>query len=149
MPDTINFLLVEDDDNDAFLVRQGFRCTGDCHLSIVENGEQAIHYLQGKGIYSDREQYPLPQVILLDLKMPRINGFEFLEWLRSKGPTDLRMTPVVIMSSSDEPKDVKRAYELGANSYLVKPVGWVEFRKRMEALNIYWVEHVETPPVSP
>jgi CheY-like chemotaxis protein len=82
-------------------------------------------------------------VILLDLKMPRINGFEFLEWLRSTGPRAHRFIPVVMMSSSALKEDVDRAYSLGANSYLVKPVSWALFKERVKAIGIYWAEHVQ------
>ena len=113
------------------------------HLVAVEDGSKAILYLEGKGVYADRDTYPIPDMILLDLKMPRINGFEFLEWLRSKGPEDHRIIPVVVMSSSGLKEDIDRAYRLGANSYLVKPVSWVLFQERIKALGIYWAEHVE------
>lgn len=106
-----------------------------------------MHYLEGKGEYADRTKYPLPDVILLDLKMPRISGFEFLEWLRRKAPGELHLIPVVVLSSSDDPQDVKRAYELGVNSYMVKPIQWPEFKEKMRAISIYWSDHAETPVV--
>jgi len=112
-------------------------------LLSVEDGKVAIQYIEGNGIYADREAYPVPQVILLDLKMPRINGFEFLEWLRNTAPRQHRFIPVVVMSSSGLKEDVSRAYSLGANSYLVKPIGWSLFKERIKALGIYWAEHVE------
>jgi len=112
-------------------------------LKVVNDGNEAIQYLEGAGQYGDREQYPVPNVILLDLKMPRITGFEFLEWLRSKGPSKHRFIPVVVMSSSVLKEDVDRAYSLGANSYLVKPVSWALFKERIKAIGIYWAEHVE------
>ena len=110
----------------------------------VNDGEEAIKYLEGRDPYSDRNKYPMPQVILLDLKMPRMNGFQFLEWLR-KSSLHLRLIPVVIMSSSALPTDVEKAYALGANSYMVKPIGLHLFRERIQAFGIYWAEHVEKP----
>ena len=107
-----------------------------------------MDYLLGKAGFRDRRIHPLPHVILLDLKMPRVDGFEFLRWLRTEAPRPLRLLPVIVMSSSDEPRDVRRAYELGVNSYLCKPIQWAEFQARMEALSIYWTGHVETPMVS-
>jgi CheY-like chemotaxis protein len=101
--------------------------------------------LLGAGRYHDRAVYPVPQVILLDLKMPRVNGFELLHWLRHESPGDLRLLPIVIMSSSDMEEDVRRAYALGANSYLVKPIDWKSFDERMQALGIYWAQHVQKP----
>jgi CheY-like chemotaxis protein len=147
MRDT-NFLLVEDDRNDALLVQEVFGRANSCQLSVVEDGQEAMEYLLGKGIFRDRDQFPLPHVVLLDLKMPRIDGFEFLKWLRHDSPRSLRFLPVVVMSSSNQPKDVQRAYELGVNSYLLKPIQWAEFQARMEALNIFWALHVEKPTVS-
>ena len=85
----------------------------------------------------------MPHVILLDLKMPRINGFDFLAWLRSEGPKKHRFIPVVVMSSSGLREDVERAYALGANSYLVKPISWTLFKERIKTVGIYWAEHVE------
>ena len=88
-------------------------------LQVVTDGEEAIHYLQGEGRYADRQAFPLPRLIVMDINMPRKTGFR-LEWLKSDGV--LRRIPVVIVSASDRPSDVNRAYELGANAYMVKPV---------------------------
>jgi len=137
--------MVEDDRNDALLVQEVFGKGNHCLLKTVEDGHEAIEYLLGKGSYHNRQRNPLPDVILLDLKMPRIDGFEFLRWLRHEAPRHLRFLPVVVMSSSDHPRDVRRAYELGVNSYLLKPIQWGEFQARMQALNIFWTQHVETP----
>ncbi len=114
-------------------------------MAAVHDGGEAMQYLQGIGKFADQAGQAHPDVILLDLKMPRINGFEFLEWLRTKAPLPLRFIPVVIMSSSALREDVDRAYALGANSYLVKPVQWALFQQRIQALGIYWAEHVERP----
>ena len=84
-------------------------------------------------------------MILLDLKMPRFSGFDFLEWLRSKAPDQLHFIPVVVLSSSALPQDIVRAYALGVSSYVVKPVNWDEFRQRLHTLAIYWADNVETP----
>jgi CheY-like chemotaxis protein len=137
------FLLVEDDAYDRAIVQEVFQ-RGNCRLEIVGDGLEAQEYLEGRGGFSDKQRYPLPDVILLDLTMPLLNGFGFLEWLRTQ-EAPLRLIPVVVMSGSQSPQDMKRAYELGANSYLVKPVNWDEFRQRMKMLNIYWCDHVQTP----
>ena len=121
------------------------RIPANIRLVAVPDGREAMHYILGEGKYSDASQHPVPDVILLDLKMPRVNGFEFLEWLRSKSPPHYRVMPVVVMSSSALREDVDRAYELGANSYLVKPVQWKLFQQRIQAMGIYWAEHVEKP----
>ena len=142
---TTTFLLVEDDPNDVLMVEMEFqRAPVQIRLVSVNDGDQAIQYLEGGGPYSDRRRFPIPDVILLDLKMRRVGGFQFLEWLRA-GPPGLRCIPVVVMSSSELQEDVDRAYALGANSYLVKPVDWNLFRERIRALGVYWAEHVETP----
>jgi CheY-like chemotaxis protein len=142
------FLLVEDDPRDAFLVKEVFDKVGHCRLKEVSDGQEAIDYLTGVGKFRNRLKYPLPDVLLLDLKMPRIDGLEFLQWLRRESPHTLHLLPVVVMSSSNEPKDVEAAYELGVNSYLLKPVSWVDFQERMTALNIFWADHVEKPSIS-
>ena len=144
----IDFLLVEDDPNDVFLVRHAFRRCGDGHkLHVVGDGREAIDYLTGVGDYQDRAKYPLPRVILLDIKMPRVTGLEFLEWLHQEAPEELRVIPVVVMSSSENEGDVKKAYAMGANCYLVKPIPWQEFEERMKLLNIFWGTHATTLPV--
>lgn len=144
MAETTHFLLVEDDANDVLMLKMEFdRTSLPIRLEVVDDGREAIRYLEGAGQYSDRDRYPVPNVVLLDLKMPRINGFEFLEWLRSKGPREHRFIPVVMMSSSALKEDVDRAYALGVNSYLVKPVSWALFQERIKAIGIYWAEHVQ------
>src|SRR4029453_1449227 len=87
-------------------------------LQIVTDGQEAILYLKGEGKYGDREQYPLPKLMVMDIKMPRKTGFEVLEWIKSSGRPLCRI-PTVIVSSSDNPDDINRAYELGANAYMV------------------------------
>ncbi len=149
MAETTTFLLAEDDANDILLVEREFkRAPVNLQLRVVRDGIEAKQYLLGEGAYEDRPKHPLPDVILLDLKMPRMDGFEFVDWLRNKAPERLRVIPVVVMSSSALEKDVARAYTLGVNSYMVKPVSWSEFRDRIRALGIYWAEHVETPSVA-
>jgi CheY-like chemotaxis protein len=121
------------------------RVPANIRLVAVPDGREAMHYIQAEGNYTDASKCPVPDVILLDLKMPRINGFEFLEWLRTKSPNHYRFMPVIVMSSSALREDVDRAYALGANSYLVKPVQWSLFQQRIRAMGIYWAEHVEKP----
>jgi len=142
-----HFLLAEDDRADAEFVSLAFKNSGH-ELHVVNDGQHAIDYLSGKGAYADRHKFPLPHVILLDLKMPRIHGFEVLKWLRHQSPGDLRLLPVIIMSSSDEPSDVKAAYALGVNSYLTKPIQWQEFQEQMKALNLFWGSYTKVPSVA-
>src|SRR6478672_12672813 len=119
--DTI--LLVEDDSNDVLLIQRAFRKASLSNpLQIVEDGEAAILYLKGEESFADRDRYPLPRLILLDLKLPRKSGFEVLVWLRQQ--PKFYGLPVVVLTSSKEKNDIQQAYLLGANSYLVKPVGF-------------------------
>jgi CheY-like chemotaxis protein len=140
------FLLVEDEPADVLFVRMAFEDSGH-GLHIATDGREAMDYLGGVGEFADRAKHPLPDVVLLDIKMPRVGGFEFLDWLRHKAPPELHALPVIIMSSSDDPGDIRRAYEMGVNAYLTKPVPWEDFRERMKTLNIFWGNHAETPPV--
>lgn len=132
-------LLVEDDSNDALLIQRAFQKAGLKNtLKLVRDGEQAIKYLCGEGNYADREKFPFPFLMLLDLKMPGTDGFEVLQWLRSK-PEFGRLL-VVVLTSSNLQSDVDKAYELGANSYLVKPVGFDEMVNMIRRFEVYWTE---------
>lgn len=140
-------LLAEDDQNDVMLIKRSFSKARIINpVACVENGEQAIAYLKGEGIYADRRQYPLPFVLLLDLKLPRLTGHEVLEWLRQQ-PL-LKRLPVVVLTSSRQPEDINRAYDLGANSYLVKPVVFEEFAALMRQLQMYWLMLSEHPDIT-
>jgi CheY-like chemotaxis protein len=112
-------LVAEDNPDDALIFQMIFkRATLPHALHVVEDGQQVIDWLAGKNGYSDREKYPLPDQIFLDLKMPVKTGFEALEWIR--GQKQFEHLPIIILSSSDDQKDLKRAYALGATSYFVK-----------------------------
>jgi len=143
---TTTFLLVEDSLDDAYLVELEFTKAPHLRLRHVRDGQEAIDYLKGAPPYNDRTQYPMPNVILLDLKMPRVGGFDFLHWRHTESRDDFRLIPVIVMSGSNLQQDVKRAYELGANIYMSKPVDWNQFRERMRLLGILWSEHAETLP---
>lgn len=131
-------LLVEDDANDFFLIQRAFRKANLANpLQVVGDGEEAVSYLLGEGHYADRSKYPLPVLLLLDLKLPRRSGLEVLSWLREQ-PV-LKRLPVVVLTSSKEPADINRAYDLGANSYLVKPLGFDALLDMVESLNLYWL----------
>jgi len=137
--DTKDFtvLLVEDDLNDIFLVKRAFKMAQlETPLQVVTDGEEATHYLSGKGKYQDRDTYPLPKLIVMDIKMPRMSGFDVLEWIKHDGT--LRRIPVIIVSSSNRPEDIDRAYELGANAYMVKPVSYRAVERLFESITHYW-----------
>src|ERR1051325_2180107 len=107
-------------------------------LYFVRNGEEAIEYLEGQGRYADRQEYLLPKLLLLDLNMPLRNGFDVLEWLRLQ--PGLRRLVVIVFTSSDLASDVNRAFELAANSYLVKPLGFEKLRQTARYLEDYWLK---------
>jgi len=137
-------LLVEDDPNDVLLIQRAFRKSNVANpIQVVGDGEEAIAYLSGRGPYADRERYPLPVLLLLDLKLPRKSGFEVLEWLRQQ--PGLKRLPVAVLTSSAETPDINRAYDLGANSYLVKPVRFEGLLRMVQTLNLYWLIINEKP----
>ncbi|MFN7137861.1 MAG: response regulator [Limisphaerales bacterium] len=140
-------LLVEDNDDHAYFIQHAFRQARLANPTFrVTNGDEAVEYLKGEGKYSNRCEYPLPSLILLDLKMPRRNGFEVLEWIRQQ--PGLKGLRVVVLTTSDEIRDVNRAYELGANSFLVKPVSVPDFMQLVQAVNSYWLLMSPAPECS-
>jgi len=113
-------LLAEDDDNDVFFMRRALlKAQIEFPLQVVHNGQQAVDYLNGDGEFSDRERHPLPSIMFLDLKMPFLDGFEVLSWIGSQA--SLKGIPVVVLTSSAEERDRRKAAELGAKGYFVKP----------------------------
>src|SRR5688572_29057247 len=113
-------LLVDDNENDALLMQHAFRRAGITNtLMRARDGEEAIDYLAGTGAFADRQRYPFPALVLLDLKMPRVDGFEVLRWIRSQ--MTMKRLPVTVLTSSDQQWDIDRAHELGVTSYLQKP----------------------------
>lgn len=120
MSEQETILLVDDSENDHFMMRRAFKKAGfNNPLQEVHNGEQAMAYLQGEGIYNDREKFPVPSAVLLDLNMPMKNGFDVLSWARTH--PDCKRLSIIVMTASMRAEDVERAFELGASSYLVKP----------------------------
>src|SRR5579859_7031413 len=144
MPDQSLFLLVEDSADDVLLVKRAFQRANILNpLKVVRNGEEAILYLSGEGAYSNRSEFPLPAVILLDLKLPGKDGFDVLQWLRSQpGFRNLR---VLVLTSSDSIYDVDRAYKLGANSFLTKPVDFAQLVEMIQVVKGYWFWHDKAP----
>ena len=140
-------LVVEDNENDLTLIRRTL--TNACLPNprhFVESGEDAINYLMGTGPYSDRQKYPFPGLVLLDLKLPRIDGFEVLKWIRSQPALkDLR---VVVLTSSSDIRDVNQAYKLGANSFLVKPLEFENVRALFSAIQ-WQLTNTTASPIPP
>lgn len=138
-------LLVEDDPSDVRLIQRAFdKLSVSIEMFRLKDGDEAVAYLGGAGPYENRGAHPLPCLILLDIKLPRRSGFEVLEWLRGR-PSGLCRLPVVILTSSDHSVDINRAYDLGANSYLVKPQTNAELEQLASQFQTYWLKLNEFP----
>src|SRR5688500_9564098 len=132
-------LLAEDDENDVFFFERAAREANIANqISVVRDGQSAIDYSSGAGEFSDRNRFPLPCVIVLDLKMPRKTGMEVLEWLRAQ--SRVRTIPVIIFSSSAQGDDVEQAYALGANAFVVKPASVQKRTEFARLLKEFWLE---------
>ena len=141
-------LLVDDDENDVLLIQRAFQKAGmRNNLKVVHNGQQAIQYLGAQGSYTDRGKFPLPFLVLLDLKMPGVDGFEVLEWMRRE--PGLKSLLVVVLTSSNLQSDVDRAYELGANSYLVKPSRPEDLSEAVSHIGDFWLNVTRLPGRDP
>lgn len=141
-------LYVEDDDNDVFLLQYGFRHANVREpLKVVTNGKDAVNYLSGTAQFTNRQDHPLPCLVLLDLNLPLLSGMEVLQWLRAE--STLRELPVVILSSSEHPMDKQRAHTLGANDYLIKPTDPLQFVAIARQLKQRWLANFdgESPEV--
>jgi CheY-like chemotaxis protein len=137
-------LLVEDDENDVMLLQRAFRRAAIVNpLQVVRHGDDAVAYLEGTGEFADRALHPLPVLMLLDLKLPRRTGLEVLRWVKER--TGLKRIPIVVLTSSKNDDDVNRAYELGANSYVVKPVSFETLLELVKSLELYWLVLNERP----
>ncbi len=140
-----HILLVEDNRFDIELTLDAFR---EIHLGntvhVARNGREALDYIFGKGVYANREEYPMPDLILLDLNLPGIDGHEVLR--RIKEAPGLKRLPVIILTSSEEETDLALSYDSGANSYLKKPVSFEGFLKVMDQVGEYWLTLNVGPP---
>lgn len=144
-PKVKSILLVEDNESDVALARRAFAKTGTTvELISVEDGSAALDYLGGAGVYAGREIAGQPDLILLDLKLQCGDGLGFLKVLRRHPAT--RRLPVIVMTTSNEGQDIATAYDLGANSYIRKPVSFDEFTSAMQKLSDYWLTLNEPPP---
>jgi len=131
-------LLVEDNPDDELLTLMAFKDNNITNEVIVaRDGEEALDYLFGAGVYKDRDLSIPPQVVLLDLKLPKVDGLEVLKTIRSNPITEL--LPVVILTSSKEEVDILKSYQLGANSYIRKPVDFEQFSEAIRQLGLYWL----------
>jgi len=140
------FLLAEDSENDVFLMQRALQASGIPNpLQVVKDGAEVIAYLSGHNQYQNRSEYPLPAVVLLDLNLPRKNGFEILEWMRTQ-PT-LKRIVVIILTASNRSADADRAYDLGANFYLTKPSKFDDLVKMTKCLHD-WLKLIHFPSLN-
>ena len=131
-------LLVEDSSDDLELLRRFFAKAGlQNSLQAVPDGVEAISYLLGRGKYDDRGRYPEPNIVLIDINMPRVNGLELMSWLRTQ--PDFERLVIVALSGSGHQDEIDRAYEMGANSYLLKPTSGAELERVIKSFYDYWV----------
>lgn len=140
-------LLVEDSEDDVFIMKHALK---QAHISnplhVVTTGQAAVDYLSGVNEYADREKFPLPFIVFLDLKLPFVDGFEILAWMKPRH--ELSSMVVVVLTSSPEEKDHERAYALGARSYLVKPPTAQALKDVFDSLNSFWLSKAIAPPLS-
>jgi CheY-like chemotaxis protein len=141
-------LLVEDSIDDALLMKRALdKADITRSVHIARDGKEAMEYLTGAGQFSDRQAYPLPQLILLDLQLPEMHGLKVLEWIRSQ--PQFRSTIVVVLSSSRQTGDVQLAYKLGVNSYLLKPSSLDALYQTVGAIGLYWLTLNQWPEFAP
>lgn len=144
----LSILLAEDNEDDVFLLRRAMTKARVINpLQVVPDGEQALSYLKGEGIYGDRKKYPFPSLLLLDIKMPRMNGLEVLSAVR-RDPL-LKRLVVIFLTSSNQQRDINEAFDLNANSYLVKPAGTDRMTNVLETVKSYWLALNHYPPYPP
>lgn len=135
-------LTVEDEPGHRLLIRKRLEDHGVKNTIVeAEDGQEALDYVYGQGKYSDRKTYPAPDLILLDVKMPKVDGFEVLQRLKSDPET--KHIPVIMLTSSSRDEEIARGYKYGANAYITKPVDFTEFSEKLRNIKIFWVLTVE------
>jgi CheY-like chemotaxis protein len=141
---TVTILLAEDDYDDRYLISEALDESGvETQLYIVENGEDLLDYLKGRGKYSDRSEFPLPNMILLDLNMPLMDGREALAEI--KKDRDLRRIPIVVLTTSQAEEDVQATYDLGITGFITKPMTFSGLVDVMKSVGNYWFDSVTLP----
>jgi CheY-like chemotaxis protein len=143
---TKTILLVEDEENDVFFMQQAMRKAGVANpIQVASNGQEAIDYFKGAGKFANREEFPLPCLVLLDLKLPNVMGLDVLKWIRQQPEVT---AIVVILSSSNEEADIATAYRLGANGYLVKPPDVSKLTEIAKSIKDFWLTQNTIPPLN-
>jgi CheY-like chemotaxis protein len=143
-----NILLAEDSPDDVFLITSAFKKNGfQDPIYVVSNGEQVLQYLKGEGAYADRNRYPVPHILLLDLSMPRLNGFEVLTWIR--GRQEWMCLPIIVLTTSFYGPEIKRAYDLGANSFITKPAEFSQLMASLKEVGEHWLRRAILPEPGP
>lgn len=141
-----DILLVEDNADDVELTLHALRAERLAnHIEVARDGEEALDYLFARGRHADRKASRLPRMVLLDLKLPKVDGLEVLRQMKDNPHTQL--VPVVILTSSREERDMIEGYKLGTNSYIQKPVDFDQFRKTIRQLGLYWLVINQPPPL--
>jgi CheY-like chemotaxis protein len=141
----LRVLLVEDDPADVRLIQRAFNTLpSPVAISRLTNGDEAVSYFSGDAPFENRAAFPIPELLLLDIKLPRRSGFEVLQWLR-KQDSGLRRLPVIMLTSSRHSADINRAYDLGANSYLSKPETGQQLQQLASEILSYWLKLNEAP----
>jgi len=144
MLDRAVILIADDSEKDLSLIRMAFeKALVPNPIHMVRSGEEVLAYLKGEGPYSNRNDYPLPELLLLDLKMPGMDGFEVLGWIRQQpGFGSLR---VLVLTGSDQILDVNKAYQLGANSFMVKPYDFKNLVQLASSIQTFWLQQSKSP----
>ncbi len=139
-----NILLVEDEAAHAELTKRAIRKAGNANrVDVVSDGEEALEYLFNRGKYGDKAKYPCPGLILLDIKLPGIDGIDVLK--KIKDDRGLKRIPVIMLTTSDREEDIARSYGSYANSYLTKPVGFKDFEEKIRQIDFYWMILNQSP----
>lgn len=143
-PENAEIVIVDDSPSDAHLTKRALQKSGIAQQPLwLKDGVEVLDYLFSEGAFAHRPRAPLPRLILLDLKLPRIDGIEVLK--RVKADPELRDIPIVMMSSSAEERDVRAAYRSGVNSYVVKPLDFSEFSRHVAQIGVYWISVNRVP----
>jgi len=140
-----SILVVEDDANDVLFLKMAMKNAGVTNpIRVVMDGQETLDYFQGSGKFANRSQYPIPYLVLLDLKLPFVMGLDVLAWIREQ--SELKSTIVIVLTSSRHTEDIRMAYQLGANAYLVKPANLEALEEMMRTLKGFWLsQNVPSP----